>query len=96
MILHLNGEKTWYISNKKEPFFSIKYKSLLNPNPLYVTDKQPHQEIAFTLEPGDLLIMGKPSGVGHARTPPLWMKDGDHVEIEIEGIGVLANSVIAG
>ena len=57
LILHLNGEKTWYISNKKEPFFSIKYKSLLNPNPLYVTDKQPHQEIALTLEPGDLLYM---------------------------------------
>ncbi len=51
---------------------------------------------ALTLEPGDLLIMGTPSGVGHARTPPLWMKDGDHVEIEIEGIGVLANPVIAG
>ncbi len=51
---------------------------------------------ALTLEPGDLLIMGTPSGVGHARTPPLWMKDGDHVEIEIEGIGVLANPVVAG
>ena len=50
---------------------------------------------ALTLEPGDLLIMGTPSGVGHARTPPLWMKDGDYVEIEIEGIGVLANPVIA-
>ena len=51
---------------------------------------------ALTLEPGDVLIMGTPSGVGHARTPPLWMKDGDYVEIEIEGIGVLANPVIAG
>ena len=40
--------------------------------------------------------MGTPSGVGYVRTPPLWMKDGDYVEIEIEGIGVLANSVIAG
>ena len=50
---------------------------------------------AFTLEPGDLVIMGTPSGVGHARKPPLWMKDGDLVEIEIEGIGILANPIKA-
>jgi 2-keto-4-pentenoate hydratase/2-oxohepta-3-ene-1,7-dioic acid hydratase in catechol pathway len=39
--------------------------------------------------------MGTPSGVGHARKPPLWMKDGDLVEIEIEGIGILANPIKA-
>jgi len=39
--------------------------------------------------------MGTPSGVGHARKPPLWMKDGDFVEIEIEGIGILANPIKA-
>ena len=50
---------------------------------------------ALTLEPGDLVIMGTPSGVGHARKPPLWMKDGDLVEIEIEGIGILANPIKA-
>ena len=50
---------------------------------------------AFTLEPGDLVIMGTPSGVGHGRKPPLWMKDGDLVEIEIEGIGILANPIKA-
>ena len=50
---------------------------------------------ALTLEPGDLVIMGTPSGVGHARRPPLWMKDGDLVEVEIEGIGVLANPVFS-
>jgi 2-keto-4-pentenoate hydratase/2-oxohepta-3-ene-1,7-dioic acid hydratase in catechol pathway len=50
---------------------------------------------AVTLEPGDLVIMGTPSGVGHARKPPLWMKDGDLVEIEIEGIGILANPIKA-
>lgn len=48
---------------------------------------------AMSLEPGDLLATGTPSGVGFARTPPLWMKHGDKVEIEIEGIGVLANPV---
>lgn len=46
-----------------------------------------------TLEPGDLVAMGTPQGVGHARQPPLWMRPGDLVEIEIEGIGILANTV---
>ena len=47
----------------------------------------------LTLEPGDLLVMGTPSGVGHARTPPLWMKAGDICEIEIENIGILRNPI---
>ena len=45
----------------------------------------------LTLEPGDVILMGTPSGVGHARKPPLWMRDGDVVEVEIENIGVLHN-----
>ncbi len=49
---------------------------------------------AITLEPGDLIIMGTPAGVGYARKPPVWMKPGDRIEIEIEGVGVLANPVI--
>ena len=48
---------------------------------------------AITLEPGDLIIMGTPAGVGYARTPPVWMQPGDRIEIEIEGIGVLSNPV---
>jgi 2-keto-4-pentenoate hydratase/2-oxohepta-3-ene-1,7-dioic acid hydratase in catechol pathway len=48
---------------------------------------------AMTLMPGDIVVTGTPSGVGHARKPPLWMKDGDVCEIEIEGIGVLSNPV---
>lgn len=47
----------------------------------------------LTLEPGDVVVMGTPSGVGHARKPPLWMQDGDVVEVEIEGIGVLRNAI---
>ncbi|MBV9522397.1 MAG: fumarylacetoacetate hydrolase family protein [Alphaproteobacteria bacterium] len=47
----------------------------------------------LTLEPGDLLVMGTPAGVGHARKPPVWMKEGDTIEIEIEKIGVLRNPV---
>ncbi len=48
----------------------------------------------MTLEPGDLIATGTPSGVAHARQPPAWMKAGDVVEIEIGGIGVLSNPVV--
>ncbi|MGI9451717.1 MAG: fumarylacetoacetate hydrolase family protein [Geminicoccaceae bacterium] len=48
----------------------------------------------MTLEPGDMIAMGTPPGVGHARKPPVWMKAGDVVEVEIEGIGVLCNPII--
>ena len=37
--------------------------------------------------------MGTPAGVGQSRTPPLWMKDGDVVEVDIEGIGTLVNPI---
>jgi acylpyruvate hydrolase len=49
----------------------------------------------MTLEPGDVLVMGTPGGVGYARTPPVWMKAGDTIEIEIEGVGLLSNPVVA-
>jgi 2-keto-4-pentenoate hydratase/2-oxohepta-3-ene-1,7-dioic acid hydratase in catechol pathway len=47
----------------------------------------------MTLEPGDIILTGTPSGVGHPRKPPVWMKSGDTMEIEIEGIGVLSNPI---
>jgi acylpyruvate hydrolase len=47
----------------------------------------------MTLEPGDVVVMGTPAGVGFARTPPLFMKDGDLVEVEIERLGTLSNRV---
>jgi 2-keto-4-pentenoate hydratase/2-oxohepta-3-ene-1,7-dioic acid hydratase in catechol pathway len=48
----------------------------------------------MTLAPGDLILTGTPVGVGHSRTPPVAMADGDVVEVEIEGIGVLRNPVV--
>jgi 2-keto-4-pentenoate hydratase/2-oxohepta-3-ene-1,7-dioic acid hydratase in catechol pathway len=48
----------------------------------------------MTLEPGDLIATGTPSGVAHARKPPTWMKAGDTVEVEVERIGVLRNPVV--
>jgi acylpyruvate hydrolase len=47
------------------------------------------------LKPGDVIVTGTPSGVGLARKPPLWMKPGDVVEVEIENIGLLRNPIIA-
>jgi 2-keto-4-pentenoate hydratase/2-oxohepta-3-ene-1,7-dioic acid hydratase in catechol pathway len=47
----------------------------------------------ITLEPGDLIATGTPPGVGMARTPPRWLRDGDTVTVEIERIGALTNTV---
>jgi acylpyruvate hydrolase len=47
-----------------------------------------------TLEPGDVIATGTPSGVAHARKPPAWMKAGDIVEVEVEGIGILRNPIV--
>jgi 2-keto-4-pentenoate hydratase/2-oxohepta-3-ene-1,7-dioic acid hydratase in catechol pathway len=47
------------------------------------------------LEPGDVIVTGTPGGVGAGRKPPVWMKPGDTVEVEIGGIGTLRNPVAA-
>lgn len=49
---------------------------------------------AFTLEPGDVLATGTPAGVGIARQPPRWLKAGDIVKVEIDGLGALENHVV--
>lgn len=46
------------------------------------------------LRTGDVIATGTPAGVGARRTPPLWMKDGDRVEVEIEGVGRLSNPIV--
>jgi 2-keto-4-pentenoate hydratase/2-oxohepta-3-ene-1,7-dioic acid hydratase in catechol pathway len=48
----------------------------------------------MTLEPGDVIATGTPSGVAHARKPPLWMKPGDVIEVEVDGIGTLKNPIV--
>jgi 2-keto-4-pentenoate hydratase/2-oxohepta-3-ene-1,7-dioic acid hydratase in catechol pathway len=57
------------------------------------------QIIAFcsdftTLSPGDVIATGTPEGVGHSRKPPLWMKPGDTLEVEISGIGTLLTRIV--
>jgi 2-keto-4-pentenoate hydratase/2-oxohepta-3-ene-1,7-dioic acid hydratase in catechol pathway len=49
----------------------------------------------MTLEPGDVISTGTPEGIGAARTPPRWLQLGDVVRVEVEGIGVLQNPVVA-
>lgn len=53
-----------------------------------------HLSTAFTLEPGDLILTGTPSGVGLYHKPPAWLKAGDVVRIEIMGLGVIENRVV--
>ncbi|MCZ6599081.1 MAG: fumarylacetoacetate hydrolase family protein [Planctomycetota bacterium] len=48
---------------------------------------------SVTLEPGDVIATGTPHGVGFARKPPVWLKPGDELEVEIEGLGVLRNTM---
>ncbi len=75
----LNGE-TMQSSNTDMMMFPV-VETLV-----YITE-------GLTLEPGDIVLMGTPSGVGHARKPPVWMRDGDVVEVEIEGVGLLRNVI---
>ena len=46
------------------------------------------------LEPGDVIVSGTPGGVGAKRNPPLWMKPGDIVEVEVEKLAILRNPVV--
>ena len=49
---------------------------------------------AITLEPGDLIATGTPAGVGVFRDPPVLLKSGDEITIEVEGLGELTNPVV--
>lgn len=49
----------------------------------------------MTLGPGDVIVMGTPSGVGQSRQPQLWLRPGDRFEVEIERIGILSNPIMA-
>ena len=72
---------------------AIKQKS--NTQHLYFKIPRLIQDLSagMTLEAGDIISTGTPEGVGFARTPPEWMKPGDLLETEIEGIGIMRNPV---
>jgi 2-keto-4-pentenoate hydratase/2-oxohepta-3-ene-1,7-dioic acid hydratase in catechol pathway len=80
--LRLNG-KTMQDSNTKQMIFSV------GATLAYLSQ-------VFTLEPGDLIFTGTPPGVGFARKPPVYLKGGDIVEVEIDGLGLLRNPVVQG
>ena len=80
--LRLNGE-TMQRSNTRQLIFEI--QALV----AYISR-------VCTLSPGDLIFSGTPSGVGAARTPPVFLQPGDIVEVEIERVGLLRNPVVAG
>lgn len=77
--LRLNGE-TMQDSNTENLIFRI--EQLIA-----------HVSQLITLEPGDIIFTGTPPGVGMARKPPVFLKAGDEVEVEIDGLGVLKNPV---
>jgi len=77
--LRLNGQ-VMQNSNTEQMIFSV--EELL----AYISQ-------VVTLMPGDLIYTGTPPGVGNARKPPVFLKDGDVAEVEIEGLGVLRNPV---
>lgn len=79
--LSINGE-TLQSSNTRELIFTV--NQLIEDLTSFMT-----------LEPGDLISTGTPSGVGSARKPPRWLRAGDIVRVEIAGLGVLENPVVA-
>jgi 2-keto-4-pentenoate hydratase/2-oxohepta-3-ene-1,7-dioic acid hydratase in catechol pathway len=79
--LRLNGQ-TMQDSNTREFIFTV--PQLIE----YLSQ-------VVTLEPGDLIFTGTPPGVGTARTPPVYLQPGDQVEVEIDGLGILRNPVVA-
>jgi acylpyruvate hydrolase len=81
VVQRLNGE-VLQDGNTSDLIFSVPYLIAFVSN-------------AFTLEPGDLILTGTPPGVGWARHPKVPLRAGDVVEVEVEGIGVLSNPVVA-
>jgi 2-keto-4-pentenoate hydratase/2-oxohepta-3-ene-1,7-dioic acid hydratase in catechol pathway len=77
--LRLNG-KTMQQSNTEQMIFSV-------------AQLVAYLSVVFTLEPGDLIFTGTPPGIGHALQPPVYLKPGDTVEVEIDSLGTLRNPV---
>ncbi len=59
-----------------------------------LTQQIVHLTQAFTLEPGDLIFTGTPAGVGAGFDPPKWLKEGDRMRVEIDGLGHIENEIV--
>ena len=80
MLSSVNGE-AWQDSSTAEMIFDV-------PTIIAFASR------TITLEPGDVIATGTPAGVGHFQHPPRYLRDGDRLRCEIEGIGVLENTII--
>ncbi|WP_332748992.1 fumarylacetoacetate hydrolase family protein [Hydrogenophaga sp.] len=99
------GFGPWMVTSDEIPFGTLMtLTTRLNGEELQraTTEMMIHsiaRQIAYVstiapLEPGDVIVTGTPGGVGARRTPPVWMKAGDVVEVEVDRIGVLRNTVV--
>jgi len=79
--LRLDG-KTMQNSNTEQMIFSV-------------AQIIAYLSIILTLEPGDLIFTGTPPGIGHALTPPVYLRGGETAEVEIDGLGLLRNPVVS-
>jgi 2-keto-4-pentenoate hydratase/2-oxohepta-3-ene-1,7-dioic acid hydratase in catechol pathway len=104
---HSGAFGPWMVTSDEIPFGTVMtLVTRLNGQEMQraTTDQMIHsiaRQIAYLssvapLEPGDVIVTGTPGGVGARRTPPVWMKAGDVVEIEVDRVGVLRNTVIEG
>lgn len=98
------GFGPWMVTADEIPFGTLMTLSArLNGKEMQraTTDMMLHdiaRQIAYVstvapLEAGDVIVTGTPGGVGARRTPPVWMKDGDVIEIEIDRVGILRNTI---
>ena len=96
----------WIVpANEVDPSFELRMRSRLNGETMQddvvnrwhfsLQDVIAYISLWTALQPGDLVAMGTPSGVGFARQPPVFMQPGDTIEVEIESIGKLTNPVVA-
>lgn len=100
------GFGPWMVTSDEIPFGTVmSLATRLNGQTLQhaTTDMMIHsiaRQIAYVsaiapLQPGDVIVTGTPGGVGARRQPPIWMKPGDVVEIEVDRVGVLRNPIVA-
>ena len=103
---HSSSVGTWLVTRDECPndFSELKLTTRLNSEVMQSSDAG---KLCFDVpelisyyskivhfQPGDIIATGTPGGVGSRRTPPIWMKNGDQIEVEISGLGTLSNTII--
>ena len=103
---HSSSSGPWLVTMDEVPgdFRNMKLTTRLNGKVMQasdlgnlcfdVSDLISYYSQIFYFQPGDMIATGTPGGVGSRRDPPVWMKPGDELEIEITGIGILKNTVV--